>query len=75
MLKRCDEIPLDGRAARLAGQLCGQTGSTDVIDASVAIAVAGSKRRDNEVVLLISDADDMHMLISGLNTVARIFDV
>ena len=75
VLKRCDEIPLDGRAARLAGQLCGQTGTVDVIDASVGIAVAESKRRDNEVVLLTSDADDMRMLISGLNTIARIFDV
>ena len=75
VLKRCDEIPLDGRAARLAGRLCGQTGTTDVIDASVAIVVAESRRRDNEVVLLTSDAADMHMLISGLDTIARIFDL
>ena len=74
-LNRCEEIPLDGRTARSAGQLCGQTGTSDVIDASVAVAVGESKRRDREVVLLTSDADDMRTLISALNTIARIVEV
>jgi len=29
--------PLDSRAARAAGELCGKTGTSDVIDASVAV--------------------------------------
>ena len=74
-LNRCEEIPPDGRTARSAGQLCGQTGPRDVIDASVAVAVGESTRRDREVVLLTSDADDLRTLISALNTIARIIEV
>jgi hypothetical protein len=68
-------MPLDGWTARSAGQLCGQTGTSDVIDALVAVAVGESKRRDREVVLLTSDADDMRTLISTLNAIARIVEV
>ena len=39
MLKRCEEVVLDGSATRAAGQLCGKAGTADVIDASVAVAV------------------------------------
>ena len=74
-LNRSEEIPLDGRTARSAGQLCGQTGTRDVIDASVALAVGESRRHDREVILLTSDPDDMRTLISALNTIARIFEV
>lgn len=74
-LNRCEEIPLDGRIARSAGQLCGRTNTRDVIDASVAVAVGESTRRDTEVVLLTSDADDLRTLISALNTIARIVEV
>lgn len=74
-LNRCEEIPLDGRTARSAGQLCGRTGTRDVIDASVAVAVGESRGRDREVVLLTSDGDDMRTLISALNTIARIVEV
>lgn len=74
-LNRCEEIPLDGRTARSAGQLCGRTGTRDVIDASVALAVGDSRRRDSEVVLLTSDANDLRTLISALNAVARVVEV
>ena len=37
-LSHCDEVPLDGVVARAAGLLCGRSGTTDVIDASVALA-------------------------------------
>lgn len=74
-LNRCEEIPLDGRTARSAGQLCGRAGTRDVIDASVALAVGDSRRRDSEVVLLTSDADDLRTLLSALNTVALIVEV
>ncbi len=74
-LNRCEEIPLDGRIARSAGRLCGQTDTRDVIDASVALAVGESRRHDREVVLLTSDADDLRTLISALHTIARIVEV
>ena len=74
-LKRCDEVPLDGSIARSAGQLCGQTGTIDVIDASVAVAVADSSHHDNEVILLTSDPRDMRTLLSALHSNARIVTV
>ena len=74
-LKRCDEVPLDGSIARSSGQLCGQTGTADVIDASVAIAVADSSHHDNEVILLTSDPRDMRTLLSALHTKALIVEV
>ena len=74
-LKQCDEIALDGTAARLAGQLCGRAGTADVIDASVAVAAAEAKSRDNEVVVLTSDSDDMRTLVSALNSITRIVEV
>ncbi|MCY3910981.1 MAG: hypothetical protein OXF99_05675 [bacterium] len=46
-LKQCRPIPLDENTARLAGQLCGRTGTTDVIDAVVAV-VAHSVLRYGE---------------------------
>ena len=74
-LKRCDEVPLDGSIARSSGQLCGQTGTADVTDASVAIAVADSSHHDNEVILLTSDPRDMRTLLSALHTKALIVEV
>lgn len=74
-LKQCDEVALDGDAARLAGQLCGRSGTADVIDASVAVAGAESKSHDAAVVLLTSDADDMRSLISVLNAPTQIVEV
>ena len=74
-LKRCDEVPLDGSIARSSGQLCGQTGTSDVIDASFAISVADSSHHDSEVILLTSDLRDMRTLLSALHTKARIVNV
>jgi hypothetical protein len=74
-LHQCEEIPLDGRIARSAGQLCGRTGTSDVVDASVAVAVGESGGRNREVVLLTSDADDLRTLISALNANVRIVEV
>ena len=74
-LKLCEEIPLDGATARSAGELCGQTGASDVIDASVAVSVAESKLPNNEVVLLTSDTRDLQALMSALDSDARIVGV
>ena len=74
-LQRCDEVVLDGPAARASGELCGQTATSDVIDASVAAAVANSSHYDNDVILLTSDLSDLKSLISALDTDARVVTV
>ena len=72
VLKRYDEAPLDGAIARSSGQLCGQTGPSDVIDASVAIAVAAAS---DEVTLLTSDPVDLRNLLAALHASAEIVKV
>ena len=73
-LKQCDEVDLDGAMARASGRLCGQTGTSDVIDSSVALAVAYARRSDDAVTLLTSDSDELAILLSVLNTRAQIID-
>ena len=74
-LGQCDEIALDGAAARLAGQLCGRSGTADVIDASVAVAAAESAGQGGDMVLLTSDSDGMRTLISAINSRTQIVEV
>ena len=74
-LKRCNEVVLDGATARAGGQLCGRAATSDVIDASVALAVARARRSDEEVTLLTSDSDELGMLLSVLDARARIMEV
>ena len=74
-LKRCDEVSLDGSVARLSGQLCGRTGTSDVIDASVAVAVVDSSQRDLEVIVFTSDPEDLRNLLSALRSDTRIVKV
>lgn len=52
-----DVEPLDDLRARAAGQLCGATGTKDVIDASV---VLGARARGDRV--FTSDVDDLRRL-------------
>jgi hypothetical protein len=49
--------PLDGQRARAAGQLCGLTGTDDVIDASVVLC---ARQRGHKI--LTSDPDDLFRL-------------
>ena len=74
-LKRCNEVALDGAMARAAGRLCGWIGTSDVIDASVAIVASHTDHLDNEVVLLTSDASDIGTLLPEVRTSARIVKV
>ena len=73
--KRCDEVPLDGPMARVAGQLCGWVGSSDVIDSSVAIVASSAEGPDNETLVLTSDTADMRNLLSTVQNRARIVRV
>lgn len=64
-LRHCDEVALDGATARAAGLLCGRSDTTDIVDASVAIAAAGLARRGT-VSVLTSDSGDIHHLVTTL---------
>jgi hypothetical protein len=56
---------LDDTKARAAGQLCGVTGTADVIDASVVLCA-----RARGHVVMTSDVDDLRRLDAGLGLVA-----
>jgi hypothetical protein len=55
---------LDAQRARLAGQLCGVTRTSDVIDASV---VVGAKLRGDRIVT--SDPDDLSRLDASITLI------
>src|SRR5262245_49860392 len=59
-----DVEPLDDLRAKAAGQLCGVCGTSDVIDASVAL---GARARGDRV--LTSDVDDLRRLAPGLTII------
>lgn len=59
-----DVVTLDPHDAKLAGQLCGLTGTSDVIDASVVVV---ARRRGHRVVT--SDPDDLRRLDPTLELV------
>ena len=61
----CEVLVLDDRQARAAGQLCGLADTTDVIDASVAVAA-----RDLGARVLTSDPDDLRRLDRRLELIA-----
>lgn len=73
-LKLSDEVPLDGQIAREAGALCRQTGTDDVVDASVAVTAAQVSPQ-GDVRIVTSDRNDIATLIAALGAGARIVDV
>jgi hypothetical protein len=60
----CEVVPLDDRRARAAGQLCGVSGTSDVIDASVVVAAREQRAR-----VLSSDPDDLRRLDPRIDVV------
>ena len=60
----CEVLVLDDRQARAAGQLCGMSDTSDVVDASVAVA-----GRDRAARVLTSDPDDFRRLDHHLEVV------
>ena len=60
----CEVLAFDDRQARAAGQLCGVATTTDVIDASVAVAACDRGAR-----VLTSDPDDLRRLDHRLDVV------
>ncbi len=73
-LSHCDEVALAGSFARAAGLLCGRASTSDVIDASVALTVAGAAHSD-DVAVLTSDPDGIRHLLSVLKVDARIVEI
>jgi len=61
----CYVVSLDDRQARAAGQLCGLAGTTDVVDASVAVVAWDRRAR-----VITSDPDDLRRLDRRLEVVA-----
>ena len=58
-------VPLDDRAARAAGQLCGVTRTTDIVDASVVLCA-----RSRGHAVLTSDVSDLRRLDAKARLVA-----
>jgi predicted nucleic acid-binding protein len=58
-------VPLDDHRARVAGQLCGIRGTTDVIDASVVLC---AKARGHRIVT--SDVEDIRRLDPAASVIA-----
>ena len=61
----CQVLMLDDHRARAAGQLCGIAATSDVVDASVAVAA-----RDLGARVITSDPDDLRRLDHRLDIVA-----
>lgn len=70
-LRHCSTVPLDDATARAAGLLCGQSGTADVIDATVALAAA-SLARSTDTAVFTSDPDDIARLADTLGAALRI---
>jgi hypothetical protein len=73
-LRHCDEVPLDGASARAVGLLCGRSRTSDIVDASVAIATAGLART-GAVAVLTSDEGDISHLLETLRVAANVIAV
>lgn len=67
-------MPLDGAVARELGVLCGKSQTSDVIDASVAVAAARAKPI-GPVVVLTSDRADIALLLRALDAPATVVDI
>ncbi len=70
-LRHCEEVPLDGVLARAAGLLCGQAGTADVIDASVALT-ASTLARSEDTLVFTSDPNDIAHLADTLGARIRL---
>ncbi|HEX2699936.1 MAG TPA: hypothetical protein VHM89_06995 [Acidimicrobiales bacterium] len=60
----CQVVALEDAGARAAGQLCGVSGTSDVIDATVVLVA-----RQRALRVVTSDPDDLRRLDPGLDVV------
>lgn len=61
----CEVVALDDHSARAAGQLCGISGTTDIVDSSVVVVA-----RQRELRVLTSDPQDLRRLNPRLEVVS-----
>lgn len=62
---QCEVVALDEVAAKAVGVLCAQRGTTDVVDASIAVVA-----RQRRLRVLTSDPDDLRRLDPAIDVVA-----
>lgn len=67
-MQQIEVVVLDGQVARAAGVLCGVTGTSDVIDATVALVAA----HPDAVAVCTSDPDDIGQLLEALGSATTI---
>jgi len=67
VIAACFVIPLDEELAREAGELCGSTRTSDIVDATV--AVVANRLHDNVVT---ADSSDITRLLGELGSASRI---
>jgi predicted nucleic acid-binding protein len=70
LLRGCEVLPLDEEAAHEAGALLGMSSTSDIVDASV--AVAALRRRAD---VLTSDSGDLRRLMALARAKGRVIDV
>lgn len=61
----CEVVELDDHRARAAGQLCGASGTVDIVDSSVVVAA-----RERGVRIITSDPRDLRRLDPRIDVVA-----
>ena len=61
LLRQCLVAPLTERGARLAGELCGRSGTSDIADAAVVMTAATVG-----AIVWTSDPDDLSVLVAHL---------
>lgn len=67
LLRGSDIRPLDDVLARAAGRLCGETKTTDIVDATVAVLAVNLN-----ATVLTSDPNDITHLVDCLNGLDRV---
>jgi hypothetical protein len=73
-LVHCEEVPLEGSLARATGLLCGRAGTTDIVDASVAL-ISAARSQTGPVALVTSDPADLRHLLQTLGASVRLIAV
>lgn len=70
LLASCRVEPLTEVRARTAGQLCGATGTTDIVDASVA-----GLARELDADILTGDVDEIEALVDASDSNSRVLGI
>ena len=72
LLRSVDVVAPDVAAAKSAGSLCAATGSSDVVDALVAVLATDTDTDTDTGMILTSDPDDLAPLVTAARRRTRI---